>query len=67
MASMKAFLRVTELDPSSVFAHYQIATIRQKLGMYVEAIEQYNITLEKAQIKGEENHMPSLKGLGDCT
>lgn len=66
MASMKAFLRVTELDPSSVYAHYQIATVKQKLGMYVEAIEQYNLTLEKAQIKGEENHIPSLKGLGDC-
>ena len=36
---MKAFLRVTELDPSSVYAHYQIATVKQKLGMYVEAIE----------------------------
>ncbi|CAB4463214.1 TPR-like protein [Rhizophagus irregularis] len=66
MASMKAFLRVTELDPSSVYAHYQIATVKQKLGIYVEAIEQYKLTLEKAQIKGEENHIPSLKGLGDC-
>ncbi|GBB89353.1 hypothetical protein RclHR1_01600025 [Rhizophagus clarus] len=66
MASMKAFLRVTELDSTSVYAYYQIATIKQKLGMFVEAIEQYNLTLEKAQIKGEENHNPSLKGLSDC-
>ncbi|RIA96123.1 hypothetical protein C1645_815807 [Glomus cerebriforme] len=66
MASMKAFLRVTELDSSSVYAHYQIATVKQKLGMYTDAIEQYKVTLEKAQIKGEENHLPSLKGLGDC-
>ncbi|CAG8702318.1 7155_t:CDS:2, partial [Cetraspora pellucida] len=26
MASLKAFLRATELDPSSVYAHYKIAT-----------------------------------------
>ncbi|CAG8518907.1 7674_t:CDS:2, partial [Dentiscutata heterogama] len=65
-ASMKAFLRATELDPSSVYAHYQIATIKQKLGMYNDAIIQYNLTLEKAESKGEHNHMPSLEGLGDC-
>ncbi|CAG8506210.1 7556_t:CDS:10 [Funneliformis mosseae] len=65
-ASMKAFLRAIELDPSSVFANYKAATVKQKLGMYAEAIDQYNLTLEKAQIKGEENHMLSLKGLGDC-
>ncbi|CAG8473432.1 3809_t:CDS:10 [Gigaspora margarita] len=66
MASMKAFLRATELDPSSVYAHYQIATIKQKLGMYIDAIDQYNLTLEKAESKGEHNHMPSLEGLGNC-
>ncbi|CAI2167287.1 18526_t:CDS:10 [Funneliformis geosporum] len=65
-ASMKAFSRAIELDPSSVFANYKAATVKQKLGMYVEAIDQYNFTLEKAQIKGEENHLLSLKGLGDC-
>ncbi|CAG8737735.1 18923_t:CDS:2, partial [Racocetra persica] len=66
MASMKAFLHTTELDPSSVYTHYQIATIKQKLGMYTEAIDQYNLTLEKAELKGEKDHMPSLEGLGNC-
>ncbi|CAG8445910.1 7249_t:CDS:10, partial [Acaulospora colombiana] len=65
-ASMKTFMRAIELDPSSIYSHFQVANIKQKLGILDEAIDQYNITIEKAKMKGDENHLPSIKGIGDC-
>ncbi|CAG8465298.1 4207_t:CDS:10 [Ambispora gerdemannii] len=64
-ASLKAFTRATELDPSSIFANYQIAAVKQKLGFFTEAIEHYKITIDKAKEKGEPDHFPSLKSCGD--
>ncbi|CAG8695505.1 12774_t:CDS:10, partial [Acaulospora morrowiae] len=65
-SSMKAFARAIELDPSSVYAHFQIANIKQKLGMFDESIDQYKLTIEKARLKGDQSHLPSAKGIGDC-
>ncbi|KAG9304605.1 hypothetical protein G9A89_020169 [Geosiphon pyriformis] len=66
IASMKAFIRATELDPFSIYAYYQIANIKQRLGLYNDAIDQYKLIIKKAETKGQPNHLPSLKGCGDC-
>ncbi|CAG8499538.1 2849_t:CDS:10 [Ambispora leptoticha] len=65
IASLKVFTRAAEIDPSSIFANYQIAAIKQKLGFFTEAIEYYKITIEKAKEKAEPDHFPSLKSSGD--
>jgi superkiller protein 3 len=62
---MKAFLKATDLDPHSVFSNYQIAIVMQKLGMFSQAIDQYNLTLSKAVELETADNLPSLKGLGD--
>ncbi|RHZ76177.1 hypothetical protein Glove_202g69 [Diversispora epigaea] len=73
MASLKAFTRAIDLDSSSFNVHYQIGLVKQKLGIFNEAIDQYKLAIEKAhqqqakvtQMK-DGDHLPSLKGLGDC-
>ena len=42
-----------------------MAYVKQKLGLFSQAINQYNLTLSKAVEFGDGDHLPSLKGLGD--
>ncbi|CAJ0859805.1 1503_t:CDS:10 [Entrophospora sp. SA101] len=65
-SSLKTFPIVIELDPDSVNAYYQMGLVNEKLGIHEDAIELFNTAIKKAQDKGDQNHIPSLKGLGDC-
>ncbi|ESP01284.1 hypothetical protein LOTGIDRAFT_230642 [Lottia gigantea] len=59
-AALKAFTKASELAEESFYCLYQIATIRQILGMYVEAIEEYKLILQKSP-----DYVPALKGIGE--
>ncbi|XP_060595460.1 tetratricopeptide repeat protein 37-like [Ruditapes philippinarum] len=59
-ASLKAFTRASELCPDSMYCLFQMASIKQTLGTYTEAIEEYKIILEKSP-----NYVPALKGVGE--
>ncbi|XP_052248166.1 tetratricopeptide repeat protein 37-like isoform X1 [Dreissena polymorpha] len=59
-AALKAFIRATELDQSSVYSLFQIASIKQALGQYTEALQEYTHILRQA-----EDYVPALKGLGE--
>ncbi|ORX98234.1 TPR-like protein [Basidiobolus meristosporus CBS 931.73] len=71
MAALKAFKRASELDPTATYPYLQIAFINQKIGLYSEAITQYEKTLgEILQSDDASNkkhfELPFLKGLADC-
>ncbi|KAK3098545.1 hypothetical protein FSP39_020503 [Pinctada imbricata] len=59
-AALKAFTKVIELNPESLYSLYKIASIKQKLGTFKEAIEEYKVILEKSV-----NFVPALKGIGE--
>ncbi|XP_053375489.1 tetratricopeptide repeat protein 37-like [Mercenaria mercenaria] len=59
-ASLKAFTRASELNPDSMYCLFQMASIKQTLGTYTEAIEEYKLILEKSP-----NYVPALKGVGE--
>ncbi|RUP47706.1 hypothetical protein BC936DRAFT_145426 [Jimgerdemannia flammicorona] len=65
MASMRAFSRAKELDPTSVHVNYQIALVKHKLGLLDEAVEQYRLTLDIARENGAPDYLPALKGLAE--
>ncbi|KAJ3056720.1 Superkiller protein 3 [Rhizophlyctis rosea] len=65
-AALKAFARAIELDESSVFAHYSVAQLKLKLGLYAEAAEGFRQTNALASKRNEGKvHMPSVKALLD--
>ncbi|XP_033116341.1 tetratricopeptide repeat protein 37-like isoform X2 [Anneissia japonica] len=59
-AALKAFTRALELDGASVYCQYQIASIKQTLGQYTDAVSDYCAILSK-----QEGYIPALKGLGE--
>ena len=59
-AAMKAFQKASELQPSSVYAKYQTATIKQKLGESEEAIKEY-----ESLLSDNADYVPALKGLAE--
>jgi tetratricopeptide (TPR) repeat protein len=65
-AAMKAFVRARELAPSNVYTSYQVAVVKQKLGLLEEAIAQYSDTLALAEEQQQPVYIPALKGLADA-
>ncbi|KAI8576073.1 hypothetical protein K450DRAFT_258770 [Umbelopsis ramanniana AG] len=65
-AAMKAFVRARELAPSNVYTSYQVAVVKQKLGLLEEAIVQYSDTLALAEEQQQPVYIPALKGLADA-
>ncbi|GAB1600098.1 tetratricopeptide repeat protein 37-like [Argonauta hians] len=59
-AALKAFTKVIELDPDSIYSQYMISFIKQTLGLYTEAVTEYKLILEK-----EPKYVPALKGIGE--
>ena len=59
-SALKAFQRAAELDPDSIYAAYQSASIKQILGDYSEAIVQFESLLDQTP-----EYIPALKGLAD--
>ncbi|KAK9721013.1 Superkiller protein 3 [Basidiobolus ranarum] len=71
MAGLKAFKRASELEPTAVYPYLQMAFIKQKIGVYGEAIEQYQQTLTEIlqsgdDVKRQHFELPFLKGLAEC-
>ncbi|XP_063309755.1 superkiller complex protein 3 [Pelobates fuscus] len=59
--ALKSFMKASELNPDSVYSSYKIASIKQILGMYKEAVTEYQLILSKSA-----DYVPALKGLGEC-
>ncbi|KAK3606262.1 hypothetical protein CHS0354_037938 [Potamilus streckersoni] len=59
-AALKAFTKSTQLDPDSMYSYFQIASIKQTLGLYTDAINEYKLLLDRSP-----NYVPALKGLGE--
>ncbi|XP_013777093.1 tetratricopeptide repeat protein 37-like [Limulus polyphemus] len=60
-AALKAFTKASELQPNQLYPQYQKANIKQLLGSYKEAIEEYQCIL-----KLEPGYVPVLKGLTEA-
>ncbi|XP_076315267.1 tetratricopeptide repeat protein 37 [Tachypleus tridentatus] len=60
-AALKAFTKASELQPNQLYPQYQKANIKQLLGSYKEAIEEYQCILEL-----EPGYVPVLKGLTEA-
>ncbi|KAM5192461.1 superkiller complex protein 3 [Mantella aurantiaca] len=59
--SLKSFMKASELNPDSMYSAFKIASIKQILGTYKEAVTEYLQIIKKS---GE--YVPALKGLGEC-
>ncbi|KAM3940662.1 superkiller complex protein 3 isoform 1-T2 [Leptodactylus fuscus] len=59
--ALKSFMKASELNPDSMYSAYKIASIKQILGTYKEAVTEYQHIIQKS---GE--YVPALKGLGEC-
>ncbi|XP_064650742.1 tetratricopeptide repeat protein 37-like [Lineus longissimus] len=59
-AALRTFTKATELCPDSMYSLYQIAAIKQRLGLHAEAVVDYNNVLVKFP-----DYVPALKGLGE--
>ncbi|KAG8598337.1 hypothetical protein GDO81_002570 [Engystomops pustulosus] len=59
--ALKSFMKASELNPDSLYSAYKIASIKQILGTYTEAVTEYQHIVQKS---GE--YVPALKGLGEC-
>ncbi|XP_007562886.1 tetratricopeptide repeat protein 37 [Poecilia formosa] len=59
-AALKAFGKAHQLQPSSIYSVYQAAAIKQTLGKFKEAVDEY------LQITTQQDYVPALKGLGEC-
>uniref|UniRef100_A0A3B3XJJ4 Tetratricopeptide repeat domain 37 n=1 Tax=Poecilia mexicana TaxID=48701 RepID=A0A3B3XJJ4_9TELE len=58
-AALKAFGKAHQLQPSSIYSVYQAAAIKQTLGKFKEAVDEY------LQITTQQDYVPALK-LGEC-
>ncbi|TPX67731.1 hypothetical protein SpCBS45565_g03629 [Spizellomyces sp. 'palustris'] len=66
MAALKAFGRGLELEAGSVSLNYQVAALKQQLGLYGDAVQAYRRSLDLIAAANGENikaHIPTLKGL----
>ncbi|KAK7473574.1 hypothetical protein BaRGS_00035177 [Batillaria attramentaria] len=59
-AALKAFGRAAELQPDSMYCLYQMANIKQRVGVLSEAVKEYKLILDQSP-----NYVPALKGLGE--
>lgn len=59
-AALKAFTKASELDQDSIYCLYHIAAIKQTLGMFTEAIDEYKLILSR-----DPEYVPALKGIGE--
>ncbi|KAG9487998.1 hypothetical protein GDO78_007677 [Eleutherodactylus coqui] len=59
--ALKSFMKASELNPDSVYSAYKIASIKQILGTYTEAVTEYQSIIQKSG-----DYVPALKGLGEC-
>uniref|UniRef100_A0A3Q2QUL0 SKI3 subunit of superkiller complex n=1 Tax=Fundulus heteroclitus TaxID=8078 RepID=A0A3Q2QUL0_FUNHE len=59
-AALKAFGKAHQLQPGSIYSVYQAAAIKQTLGKFKEAVDEY------LQITTQQDYVPALKGLGEC-
>ncbi|KAM8960803.1 superkiller complex protein 3 [Pelodytes ibericus] len=59
--ALKSFTKASELNPDSVYSMYKIASIKQLLGSYKEAVTEYQQIIRKSA-----EYVPALKGLGEC-
>ncbi|KAE8635771.1 hypothetical protein XENTR_v10002730 [Xenopus tropicalis] len=59
--ALKSFMKASELNPDSIYSLYKIASIKQILGTYKEAINEYQQIIRKSG-----DYVPALKGLGEC-
>ncbi|KAJ3404912.1 Superkiller protein 3 [Chytriomyces hyalinus] len=73
MASLKAFARAYELDPTSIYSLYQSAHVNMKLGLYKEAIADFERVLDsvvQTDSTVENDHdldvIPCLESLAEC-
>ncbi|KAJ3242718.1 Superkiller protein 3 [Chytriomyces hyalinus] len=73
MASLKAFARAYELDPASIYSLYQSAHVNMKLGLYKEAIADFERVLDsvvQTDSTAENDHgldvIPCLESLAEC-
>lgn len=54
MASLKAFSRLLELDPSSAYGQYQVAAIKLQLGLREEAARSFEEILKSVSLTLDE-------------
>ncbi|KAM9328956.1 superkiller complex protein 3 [Gastrophryne carolinensis] len=59
--ALKSFMKASELNPDSIYSAFKIASIKQILGTYKEAITEYLQIIKKSG-----DYVPALKGLGEC-
>ncbi|KAJ8029553.1 Tetratricopeptide repeat protein 37 [Holothuria leucospilota] len=59
-AAERVFTRALELGGPTTYCQYQIASIKQMLGLYAEAVTEYQKVLTETQ-----NYVPALKGQGE--
>ncbi|XP_028406847.1 tetratricopeptide repeat protein 37-like [Dendronephthya gigantea] len=57
--ALASFTRATELNPSLLYSHYQIAVVKHLLGLFEEAVAVYKTILSE-----HCDYVPALKGLG---
>ena len=58
ISALKTFQKAAELNPGSIYPAYQIATIKQLLGEFRQAVEAYENLLTHSP-----DYLPALKGL----
>ncbi|XP_030832787.1 tetratricopeptide repeat protein 37 [Strongylocentrotus purpuratus] len=59
-AALKTFSRIVEMDPNSTYALFKIGHIKQTVGLYSEAVADYQIILGKTP-----DYVPALSGQGE--
>ncbi|XP_069819036.1 superkiller complex protein 3 [Dendropsophus ebraccatus] len=59
--ALKSFMKASELNPDSIYSAFKIASIKQLLGTYAEAVNEYQHIIQKSG-----DYVPALKGLGEC-
>ncbi|RCI03355.1 Superkiller protein 3 [Rhizopus stolonifer] len=65
VAALKAFGRAIQLNPQSIHANNERASVQQKIGSLDEAIAGFKHTLTLAEEQGKPNYLPALCGLAE--
>ncbi|GLH08653.1 Tetratricopeptide repeat protein 37 [Gryllus bimaculatus] len=59
-SALKSYQRVAELNPEALYPAYQVASIKQLIGMFEESVAEY-----KTVVSANPKYVPALKGLGE--
>ncbi|XP_046996555.1 tetratricopeptide repeat protein 37 [Schistocerca americana] len=59
-AALKCYEHVQELSPDALYPAYQIASVKQLVGSFVESVSDY-----RAVVAANPKYVPALKGLGE--